>query len=433
MRRGDAALTRSDAGHSPPAVIPRIVARHLTEAGLAWDRRRRVVRAPNWDLNDLAELDDRIAAYLDGLRIVGGARAAAAAQDAESPPGGIIFALGVLAVEVADVGRVRQLLELSEAEPEVCQGLASSLAYVEPHLLKGLVRDLLGAQSGVHRGLALSACLAHGVHPGSCLAPLLEDRDARVRVQASRVCGTLVLSEYLPALARAMDEENSELRYEAAWAAWRCGDRQKSLAVLIAIAEAPGPKRLDAAYTVTSTVSPATANEVLRALAKVPGSDRLVIEAIAAAGNVRYAAWLIDQMQRPPLARLAGETFSVMTGMDLKSGDLTCSRPTDFQSGPSDDPADEDVAPDPDDGLPWPDAKKVARWWTEHARDFTVDAQYWHGAPLSQRGCVTVLRAGTQRRRYAAAQLLTLINPNAPLFDTTDLARRQRSRLSELQ
>ena len=101
------------------------------------------------------------------------------------------------------------------------------------------------------------------------------------------------------------------------------------------------------------------ANAWLREFAKLPGRQRDLIRATGVIGDPLYIPWLIERMAAPDTARLAGEVFSMITGLDLAYRDLDRKPPRDFESGPNDDPADENVALDEDDNLPWPDPARV--------------------------------------------------------------------------
>lgn len=56
-------------------IIIDIVSQHAEEAAFLWLLRDRAVYAPHYSLADLSELDDRVEAHLDGLRIAGDAGA----------------------------------------------------------------------------------------------------------------------------------------------------------------------------------------------------------------------------------------------------------------------------------------------------------------------------------------------------------------------
>lgn len=102
-----------------------------------------------------------------------------------------------------------------------------------------------------------------------------------------------------------------------------------------------------------------------------------------------------------------------------------------MQSGPNDDPEDDNVALDEDESLPWPDQGRVHAWWQAHAAAMPADARCCMGAPPSAGQCMQVLREGTQRQRIAAAQQLCLQVPGTALFPVCAPAWRQERRLAE--
>ena len=155
---------------------------------------------------------------------------------------------------------------------------------------------------------------------------------------------------------------------------------------------------------------------MLKALAKNPANQRALLQGAGIAGDPHYVPWLIKQMDDLKLTRLAGESFSMITGLDLAYLDLDRKPPENFEAGPNDDPADPDVAMDPDDGLPWPDPERVQRWWSANQARFVAGTRYFMGEPVSRELCVRVLKEGFQRQRIAAAEYLCLLQPGTPLF-----------------
>jgi uncharacterized protein (TIGR02270 family) len=137
-------------------------------------------------------------------------------------------------------------------------------------------------------------------------------------------------------------------------------------------------------------------------------------------------------MRRPLDARLAAEAFSLITGVDMTALNLEGSPPEDFHSGPTDDPDDENVDMDPDDGLPWPDPDKVEKWWTANAHRFQKGVRYFMGAPVTREHCIHVLKTGYQRQRILAAHYLCLLEPGTPLFNTSAPAWRQQRLLARM-
>jgi uncharacterized protein (TIGR02270 family) len=148
---------------------------------------------------------------------------------------------------------------------------------------------------------------------------------------------------------------------------------------------------------------------------------------IAALGNPAHVPWLIDAMANPKLARIAGEAYAQITGVVLDEYKLERPPPTDFQAGPNDDPDDEDVAPDPDEELKWPDENAVRAHWKKIGAKFEAGKRYFLGKPIAAPVLDEALQSATQRLRAAAAIELTLLTPGRPLYNVTAPAFRQRS------
>ena len=138
-------------------------------------------------------------------------------------------------------------------------------------------------------------------------------------------------------------------------------------------------------------------------------------------------------METPAVARVAGEAFSMITGVDLAYEDLEGEWPEGFQAGPTENPEDEDVAMDPDEDLPWPAPDLVARWWADNKPKFAAGRRYLCGRPITDEHCREVLRTGYQRQRIAAALELALMRPDRPLFEWRAPAFHQQKLLAPQQ
>jgi uncharacterized protein (TIGR02270 family) len=142
-----------------------------------------------------------------------------------------------------------------------------------------------------------------------------------------------------------------------------------------------------------------------------------------------FVPWLIELMTDDSMARVAGESFSLITGADLAALELERKPPEGVHGGPNDDPGDQDVAMDEDDGLPWPDRDRMHRWWRTHEAKFPAQAPSFMGGTPTPSHCWHVLRNGYQRQRIVAAQRLCLGQPGTPLWNVCMPVWRQQRRL----
>jgi uncharacterized protein (TIGR02270 family) len=122
-------------------------------------------------------------------------------------------------------------------------------------------------------------------------------------------------------------------------------------------------------------------------------------------------------MKVPEFARVAGEAFTMITGVDIAFEDLDDAKPENFDAGPSESPDDENVELDPDENLPWPRVELIGKWWNTHRSALHQGTRYFMGKPISVDWMWQVLRAGRQRQRIAAALELVNLQPEGQLFN----------------
>lgn len=406
--------------------IPVVVEQHAQEAVTLRNTRSFLVRAPHVRLNQLRRLDDRLAAHLDGLSIAGEQGSKLVVAALESPGPGEIFTATARAIEERDAAGLERSLVLVQALPELQAGLVSAFAWVSTSSLRGIAKVLLEVPDAFRRQIGLAACAAHGVDPGASLAVALKDADAALRARALRVIATLGRVDSLPDCANAMADADTDCVFEAARAAALLGDSRQAGPMLRSLALVPGRHRASALGLALKLLALADVHAMLNTLSQNPGDARLLVRGIGVAGDAHYVPWLIQQMENPRLARIAGESFSLITGADVAQHELERKLAEPPETGPGDDPGDDDMAMDEDHGLPWPEPAKVAAWWQANGVRFNAGTRYFVGEPLSLAHCLRVLKEGYQRQRIAAAEWRCLLQPGTPLFNTAAPAWRQQ-------
>jgi uncharacterized protein (TIGR02270 family) len=410
----------------PPVAV--VVMQHAEEAAMLRHVRSVLVRAPHVKLHQLGRLDERIAAHLDGLAVAGDYGWSLLETALANPGVGEMFAATVLAIERRDADALDKMLAIAEALPEARRGLASAFGWVSANTLRGITRALLDSPRTFQGQVGLCACALHGVDPGRTLDAALADADTALRRCALRAAGGLGRLDLLPVCQQLLAD--AELRFDAARAALLLGERGASVGVLQDLAldrDQPDDLSLGLLLKVSSQ---AQTRSLLSALANDKRHVRHLIRGIGIGGDAHYVPWLIQQMADLPLSRLAGEAFSLITGLDLANLDLERKPPEGVDFGPNDDPEDPDVAMDEDDSLPWPDPVRITAWWQANGARFQSGVRHFMGeSPTTAHG-LSVLRTGFQRQRAAAAEYLCLLNPGTPLFNVAAPTRRQQRALA---
>ena len=391
-----------------------------------------LVRAPHVRLHQLRRLDERIAAHLDGLVVAGDHGASLCMAALERPGAGEMFACAALALERRDHGTLDRLLSLAAVLPDAKRGLLSAFGWTSADLLKGAVAPLLASGDPLRRELGLGACRLHGVDPGPPLIAALCDVDAGLRIEALRSAAALGRVDLIELTRDAHRDGEPQVRRHAAVAAAVLGDRGTMLRCVVETAQqevADGDVELSLALQASKFDA---ARQLLRALAPgVPaGPSRRFVRACGLLGDAQLVPWLIDLMGDDRLARLAGESFSLITGADLAALDLERKQPQEGTGGPSDDPEEADVALDDDESLPWPEQSLVQRWWRSRADKMPTGQRLFLGQAPSIECARRAVREGFQRQRITAASWCCLLAPGTQLFATSAPAWRQQRRLA---
>lgn len=130
-----------------PPTIPDVVEEHFEELGFLWEQRESAVFAHDWNLDDLAALENRADAHLEGLRVAGGHAAD--------------LALGALAGDDPWAATAAALTLRALDHPELDDRLRSALADGPPELRPGMFLGLRHAALGP-LGEGLGALAAGG-------------------------------------------------------------------------------------------------------------------------------------------------------------------------------------------------------------------------------------------------------------------------------
>jgi uncharacterized protein (TIGR02270 family) len=414
-------------------IVPAVVQQHADDAAVLSNIRMALVTAPYPTLDRIGRFDRRLAAHLDGLRLAGEEGWSFCEAALETPSAGAMFAVAVRALDSRDDNRLQRLFALAEALPEASRGLLAAFEWTERTRLQGTVANLLREPNGYKRMFGIAACSMHRVDPGLGLGQQLQKADLSVRACGFRAAGELALVEMLSACVEATrSDDDGNVRFWAGWSAVLLGDRHAALDRLTTRGLKAGPHRGRAFRLALQVMSATAAHALLQDLPRDRQGTRWLIQGSGIAGDPAYLPWLLKRMAEQDTARLAGEAFSTIVGVNLGQAALDRPAPENVESGPNDDPDDPDVEMDPDDGLSWPDVERIEKWWSANVGRFQSGQRYFMGAPVTREHCIDVLKNGYQRQRILAAHYLCLLEPGTPLFNTSAPAWRQQRLLAKM-
>lgn len=406
-------------------VVDAVISQHAEDAAMLWILRRVALKSPRCNLADLAKLDSRVEAHLDGLRIAGDEGWRFCETQLAAHGAGEAFAAGVIACEAANAERVNQVLSVVKQKPAAGEGLVSALGWLSFGQAQTHIQDLLRSDHPVQQRAGIAAAAIHRRHPGEALARFIRSENPAVRARALQAVGELGDANLRAAVESALRDPEAGCRFAAAWSGALLGI-PAAVPALRELAESGSPRAGVAAMLALRRMDLATAQAWQKWLGGDAKQIRLAVLAAGVIGDPGFVPWLISLMGRLPLARLAGESFTLITGVDLAYRDLERKPPPAFDAGPTEDPQDENVDLDPDDNLPWPEPALVQKWWDKSRGQFPAGARCLLGKPMSVEWLKTVLRHGRQRQRAAAALELAIRQPGQTLFNLAAPGFRQQ-------
>ena len=326
------------------ATIPRVITRHTAqEAAFLWLLRDGAV-APHYKLRDLANLDQRVEAHIDGLRIAGDAGWELVAEQLEEhPEPGEAFAAAVLAVESGNQGHIALVLKAA-AVPALGRAVASARSGGSPRQPPRIrfftcnsMPNPRSAASALPPGPSGVSIRANGSKRRSAM-PI---PGSGLGLKAVGELGDLNLL----ALARSyLKDENAAVRANAAWT-WRY-----SAATFLASISCRIWPCYPAHFNCRPFMSrcgewnsppPAVGSPCWPRCRPRPGCPCRH----RGARRCLIGAAIVGRLKTPALARLAGEAFEMITGADISYEDLDGKKPEGFEAGPTENADDDDSGP----------------------------------------------------------------------------------------
>ncbi len=410
--------------------IKGIITEFVEEAAFLWQLRTRAVSAPHYSLDDLAKLDERLEAHIDGLRVAGEQGWEICENYLTSKIPAEYFAPSVLALEGDMATRTQAVLDAIGKDEDKARAFISALGWItykqaEPH-----INNLLVSESPFHRYIGVAASAIHRHDPGHHLDKTLYEAFPLLMARGLRAYGELGRNIKLNTfrLRSNLSDDDDGIRFSTAWSAALTGNIE-AVEVLKRFVVPESSYKEKALNTALRRMEQATALSWQKQLAESLDTIRLAIIGAGIIGDPILVPWLIDQMKTPAQARVAGEAFTMITGADIEHEELRGKRPEGFNAGPSDDPNDDNVALDDDLDLPWPNTELITQWWDRNKGDFPGGARYILGKPVSADHLRYVLKTGLQRQRAAAALELAIMQPGQPLFNVRAPGFRQLAAL----
>jgi uncharacterized protein (TIGR02270 family) len=409
--------------------FPEIVEENLDEAAFLWGRWESELGSLTRNLDEVwSWTEDRLNGAMDGVLVAREPLFGRLIDRALSVKDLIFHTLAAHLLTVAPDPAARERLAQLLCEAEGAS-LAAMLRGIEVSHLDGtfsIVTRALLKQSPVHCAALARIKSFQRAALGSELATAFEADAVTEQVTAMR--SAAFLSE--PAVTAWVDRGLAHSSPAVRVAAIESGIRQRQRQAWDAARElaAEGEAGSGGLLRVLAIFGKAADHRVVYDALAEPGSARAAFWALGHIGTQEAAEHALGAMQDPALARLAGEAYAAITGIDLARERLTAKEPGDTPSLPpfEEDDLDADLVPHREDLWPLPDATLCAAHWAKVGAAFAPNTRYVRGKPIDVGVLMAAIDKGPMLRRSDYALELYVRTSGACDIETRAASFMQR-------
>jgi uncharacterized protein (TIGR02270 family) len=398
-----------------------IYEQYVDNASFLWILRSVAINQPHYTKADIYELEQRIEAQLDGLMTSVEVAWEICLEALELEEPGEVFTSTIIAFRSHDATKVQKAIEAGLSSDETFKGLVSALGWLPDKFVHPWVKKFLSSKDLNHKYLALASCSVRRENPGEHLNRMLARDDCKqhtkLYTRALRLIGELRRQDLMPALEEAMEADDEDIKFWSNWSAILLGNF-KAVENLEPYIFKTGPHQNNAINIAFRVLPIEQARVWISKLSNYKEQTHAILKATGILGDPHAVNWLILKMRESAISRLAAESFTMITGFDLKENNLIGELPAHLELQPNDEAGDADVSLDEYENLLWPDYEKVSAFWIHNGSNFIAGHRYFMGKSISQDTLNDKIINAFQCQRHAASMELALSSSGLPLQNT---------------
>lgn len=340
---------------------------------------------------------------------------------------GETFTAAIVAFRSRDIEKIQYIVNHAFSNDETLKGLISALGWLPNKLVSEWLKKFLYSKNLNHKYLAVAVCSIRRKNPGEILAQILTRDDClahhQLLIRALRLVGELKLYSLVNIVQKIALNGDEQVQFWAYWSLVLLGEH-KYIKNLFSYVNASSRWQFLATQMVFQIIPVDKARSWISELSKQPEMQRMLIHAIAHLGDPHVIPWLIMKMHNFETAKIAGEAFAVITGIDLERNNLVIDTPKNIVLLPNDDIADENVNLDEDENLPFPDVNKINHIWLRYRDRYRAGRRYVMGVEVSNNSPIVieklnrVLQQSSLRQRQSVALSIALLDPQSAFINS---------------
>ncbi len=413
--------TKKNTGVVSPALAAYsdIFEQYATDAAFLWLLRSQVVNVSTlYTQSDIDELDQRISGHLDGLCLAGNPGWEICLQQLEYEESAETFVAAVIALQSGDAAKIKLICDMGLDNPDMTPGLISAFGWINKVTAQYWVERFLSVNNSKYRYLGVAISSIRRLDPQQHLTNIMKDvntsKHPQLYARALRLIGEIKRIDLVPALNQAMDDEDENIVFWANWSAVLLGNKS-AVNNLKPYALQESALQDRAIELICNILTIDQAKNWISEISTDPEQLRTVIKSTGLLGDPHAVPWLIQLMNDKLYSRLAGRSFSLITGIDLEQYKLDKEVDVSFEDDLETDV--EDDAENPDSDLSWPDSEKVKVFWDNNKKSLQSGQCYLLGKPVSSETLKQILKTGNQLEGNYAALKLAILESNSILYN----------------
>ena len=385
----------------------------LIDAPFHWYLRVQASHSPVYSLKELAEVDKKLEAFLDALKI-GLEYEPTLESTLHFRDEGSVFVFSVVALRTSNDQLLKRSIDATQENSAYAEELYQAVLWEKPNAQQ---IDVLNEYEVPEIQQAIVATF-----PGNVLH---EDIQAWLDLKTKPIIlrmldyvGRHRLKRYETYIRQYYGSADKEIQYSAIVAGLLV-EEESAIKGIRLYTKDNSPKLRQALQWLFSFVDKQEISNFIDNILSMKVSPRIQALSIAYSGVISLVPKLFEIMKDPNYAQVAGEAFSILTGIDITEENLDANTPEENEKTAKEKRTIDEQYREYEEDLPWPDLEKIKVWWSQHISDFDDAKYYLAGKEITLDNLSQIMQIGKQAQRAAAAIHLAKIQPTCPFVQTT--------------
>jgi len=293
---------------------------YVNNSAYLWFLRSNALIDTSYRITDIADLEERIEANLDGLMTSIASAWLVCEPVIESNLPGEIFTASVIAFRSNDMDKIKAVITAGLKNNDSFNGVISAMGWLSDNTVNSWLTNLLNSKDMNHKYLAIAAYSVRRKDPGELLTKLFQREDClkhiKLYARALRLIGELKRQDLKPALNAAMNSEIDEIAFWANWSAILLGNKSAANNLKHYLIK-DGVYQNNALQVVFRVLPVDIARNWISEMVKNGTDIEIIIKSVATLGDPHAVNWLLIIMEQSEYLYIAANAFSQITGIDM--------------------------------------------------------------------------------------------------------------------